>query len=72
MKDEKPIDLRDQFAIEAMSAIIIARGDAPAYDYINERAFEITDFQIEKMERIAIVAYKMADAMRRVRLKAFD
>ena len=74
MADEKPFDLRDQLAIAAMQALIESEvGEYRlAQRYISDRKdANLDDYQLDKMERIALAAYKMADAMRKARLKAF-
>lgn len=68
-------DLRDKFALAAMQALITREeGSYPiATSYIRQihDVMTIDDWELEKMERIALAAYKMADAMRKARLKAF-
>lgn len=73
MSDEKPFDLRDKFATEAMHAIIVddQSGYKLAADFIKGRQNNLSEWDLEKMERIALAAYAMADAMRKARLKAF-
>lgn len=75
MSDEKPFDLRDQFAMAAMQALIAREhGDYPLVKtYIKNSTgkVQIDEWEIEKMERFALAAYKMADVMRKARLKAF-
>lgn len=72
--DDKPFDLRDQFALAAMQALIESESGEYklAQRYIGGfKHATLDDLQLEKMERIALAAYKMADAMRKARLKAF-
>lgn len=75
MSDEKPFDLRDQFAMAAMQILLMQ----PSNEYKPVKAFThpynketpISESDLEQMERIALAAYKMADVMRKARLKAF-
>lgn len=67
------LDLRDHFAIAAMQAFIKSEDSdyKVAQGYITGKSRSLEEWQVEKMERIALAAYKMADAMRKARLKAF-
>ncbi len=81
---EKPLELRDHFAIEMMSALLLANNahkvkgnEQMLYGseienlgfptYQKEHSKE-SDLEIERM---AIIAYKIADKMRRVRMMVF-
>lgn len=85
MSDEKEnsFGIRDQFAIAAMTFFLQIEDnsvDPICSSYINEHDrynhnhnfVKIDDLSIAKMDRIANAAYKMADSMRRARLKVFD
>lgn len=65
--NDDDVRLRDQLAIAAMQALITNAGLYKTYLDANE---EHPDSKY-KMERIAIVAYKVADEMRKARLKSF-
>jgi hypothetical protein len=74
MDDEKPFDLRDQFAMAAMQILLQQPTDSykPLKGYTHGYSTEvISEFDLEQMERIALAAYKMADVMRKARLQAF-
>jgi hypothetical protein len=73
MSDDHPLDIKDQFAIAAMQSLIQSETSEyrVAQDYIVGKTSTLEGWQSEKMERIALAAYKMADAMRKARLKAF-
>jgi len=64
MNDED-LRLRDQFAIAAMQGILTAKS------YLSTTLQELSDNDSEIAAKIAITAYKMADAMRKVRLISF-
>jgi hypothetical protein len=69
--DEKELRLRDQFAIAAMQALITKEGTCS--NIIDNEMWD-EDYQKRskaRQERIAMVAYKMADEMRKARLQVF-
>ena len=67
--DDDEIKLRDKFAIAAIQALIGARG---AYtNYIDSGAGMPDVFSEGRLDRITIIAYKIADAMRKTRLASF-
>jgi hypothetical protein len=69
--DEKELRLRDQFAIAAMQALITKEG---TYSNFIDNEMWGEDYQKRakaRQERIAMVAYKMADEMRKARLQVF-
>ena len=81
---EDDIRLRDQFAIAAMQALvqhhqplktfILTKGDKGWEAYKNDSNETKEQYLArldEKIERIATVAYKIADAMRKTRLASF-
>lgn len=72
---EKELRLRDQFAMAAMQSLV---SNVDLYkSYIQDivtRAETIEAYRKRdegRMERLAIVAYKIADEMRKARLMAF-
>lgn len=79
--NDDEIRLRDQFAMSAMQALV--EKEFPGEWFINdcveskclaenstpESYFARLEFRIEKL---SIMAYKIADAMRKARLKSFD
>lgn len=72
--DEKPFDLRDQFAMAAMQILLQQPHDSykPLKGFTHSYTSDtISEFDLEQMERIALAAYKMADVMRKARLQAF-
>jgi hypothetical protein len=69
--DEKELRLRDQFTIAAMQALITKEG---TYSNFIDNEMWDEDYQKRskaRQERIAMVAYKMADEMRKARLQVF-
>lgn len=64
---EKELRLRDQFAIAAMQALITKNGVYGSY--IDEAS--MSSKSPARVERIATAAYKIADAMRKIRLTSF-
>lgn len=72
MSDEKPLDLRDKFAIEILGALISKNKDLGLYnDYIIISGQPITENDA-RAERIITIAYRMADIMRKIRLVPFE
>jgi len=66
-KDDDEIRLRDQFAIAAMQALI---GKNAIFTKYIDGLEEVRPTH-PRTERIAIVAYIVADEMRKARLKSF-
>lgn len=71
MNDDDDTRLRDQFAIAAMQALITRNGSYGNFIEKNEHTNEDGADSAAKLKRIAIIAYKIADAMRKARLQAF-
>lgn len=83
-KENDDMRLRDQFAMQVMQAIIIANArlkniliNAPQYGQATNTEIYVGDFKYylrelsEEMENISDFSYKMADMMRKSRLKSF-
>jgi hypothetical protein len=66
-KNDEDTHLRDQFALHAMQALITSHGlHKPFIENDNENPDSN-----EKLKRIAIIAYRVADEMRKARLQSF-
>jgi hypothetical protein len=71
MDDDKETRLRDQFAMAAMQALIDKEGIFSSYIHSCQEDTPYVDQVTARLERLTIVAYRVADMMRKTRMAAF-
>ena len=69
--DDDDLRLRDKFAIAAMQALLTRYGGWGDYIDENEGAGPGPENDTPRTRRIALASYRIADEMRKARLKAF-
>lgn len=71
MDDDDKLTLRDKLAAAALPALVQRFNDHRLNKWTMNGGTELTEAFREDVEIIAVMAYKIADEMRKARLKAF-
>ena len=76
MDDEKPLELRDQLAIQILQAMLCNEDSKDFinhyFQHWNNESNNWKDSMAERAENRIRAAYKLADMMRKVRMAAFE
>ena len=65
-EEEKELNLRDKFAIAAMQAILTGASDSLDIGKEMDK-----DDMVEALDKLSMISYQIADAMRKARLASF-